>query len=367
LYKATSGKDGKLYTLRRLEGYRLTNEKAIIACRAWKRVDNGTVVNCHDAFTTRQFGDPSLIFVTDYHPNSKTIGETHLQQNPAPRFSGRPVTTPHVPENVLWSYVVQIASALKAIHGNNLAAQTIVPSKVLVTSKNRLRLNGCGILDVVNYDRAIPLIDLQQQDFEQLGRLILSIASNANATLNVQKAFDHLTRTYTARLKECVTWLLQPQIGEDGTPILKDIDTFLGHIATDIVQTYDAQLHADDALTSTLMSELENGRLVRLMTKLGLINERPEYEHNPQWSETGERYYLKLFRDYVFHAVDADGKPVVDLGHVMGSLAKLDAGTTENVQLTSRDDQSVFVVSYKEVKKGVEAAFQELVRGQTRR
>jgi PAB-dependent poly(A)-specific ribonuclease subunit 3 len=268
---------------------------------------------------------------------------------------------------VLWSYVVQIASALKAIHGNNLAAQTIVPSKVLVTSKNRLRLNGCGILDVVNYDRAIPLADLQQQDFEQLGRLILSIASNANATLNAQKAFDHLTRTYTARLKECVTWLLQPQIGEDGTPILKDIDTFLGHIATDMVQTYDAQLHADDALTSTLMSELENGRMVRLMTKLGLINERPEYEHNPQWSETGERYYLKLFRDYVFHAVDADGKPVVDLGHVMSSLAKLDAGTSENVQLTSRDDQSVFVVSYKEVKKGVEAAFQELVRGQTRR
>lgn len=277
------------------------------------------------------------------------------------------MTTSHVPENVLWSYVVQIASALKAIHGNNLAAQTIVPSKVLVTSKNRLRLNGCGILDVVNYDRAIPLADLQQQDFEQLGRLILSIASNANATLNVQKAFDHLTRTYTARLKECVTWLLQPQIGEDGTPILKDIDTFLGHIATDIVQTYDAQLHADDVLTSTLMSELENGRLVRLMTKLGLINERPEYEHNPQWSETGERYYLKLFRDYVFHPVDADGKPVVDLGHVMGTLAKLDAGTSENVQLTSRDDQSVFVVSYKEVKKGVEAAFQELVRGQTRR
>jgi PAB-dependent poly(A)-specific ribonuclease subunit 3 len=277
------------------------------------------------------------------------------------------VTAPHVPENVLWSYVVQIASALKSIHGNNLAAQTIVPSKVLVTSKNRLRLNGCGISDVVNYDRAIPLVDLQQQDFEQLGRLILSIASNANAALNVQKAFDHLTRTYTSRLKECVTWLLQPQIGEDGTPILKDIDTFLGHIATDIVQTYDAQLHADDALTSTIMSELENGRLVRLMAKLGLINERPEYEHNSQWSETGERYYLKLFRDYVFHAVDADGKPVVDLGHILSCLAKLDAGTSENVQLTSRDDQSTFVVSYKEVKKGVEGAFQELVRGQTRR
>ncbi|RDI78833.1 hypothetical protein Vi05172_g11187 [Venturia inaequalis] len=367
LYKATSSKDGKLYTLRRLEGYRLMNEKAIAACRIWKRVDNGTVVNCHDAFTTRLFGDSSLIFVTDYHPLSKTIAETHLQQSPAPRFSGRPAAAVHVPEAMLWNYVVQIASALKAIHGNNLAAQTIIPSKVLVTSKNRLRLNGCGILDVVNYDRAIPMQDLQQQDFEQLGRLILSIGSNTNATANMEKAFAHLTRSYTPRMKECVTWLLQPQIAEDGTPLLKDIDTFLGHIATDIVSTYDAQLHADDSLTSSLMGELENARLVRLMTKLGFINERPEFEHNAQWSETGERYYLKLFRDYVFHAVDENEKPVVDLGHVMSCLAKLDAGTSETITLMSRDQQSVFVVTYKELKKGLEGTFQDLVRGQTRR
>ncbi|QDS77819.1 hypothetical protein FKW77_005997 [Venturia effusa] len=367
LYKATSSKDGKLYTLRRLEGYRLMNEKAITACRAWKHVNNGTVVNCHDAFTTRLFGDSSLIFVTDYHPLSKTIAEAHLQQSPAPRFSGRTAAAVHVPETMLWNYVVQIASALKAIHGNNLAAQTIIPSKVLVTSKNRLRLNGCGILDVVNYDRAVPLQDLQQQDFEQLGRLILSIASNTNATINMDKAFAHLTRSYSPRLKECVTWLLQPQIAEDGSPLLKDIDIFLGHIATDIVSTYDAQLHADDNLTSSLMGELENARLVRLMTKLGFVNERPEFEHNPQWSETGERYYLKLFRDYVFHAVDENEKPVVDLGHVMNCLAKLDAGTSETITLMSRDQQSVFVVSYKELKKGLEGTFQDLVRGQTRR
>lgn len=168
-------------------------------------------------------------------------------------------------------------------------------------------------------------------------------------------------------MKECVTWLLQPQMAEDGTPVLKDIDNFLSHIATEIIGTYDAELHSDDSLTSTLMAELENARLVRLMTKLGFINERPEFEHNPQWSETGERYYLKLFRDYVFHAVDAEGKPVVDLGHVLNCLAKVDAGSTETVTLTSRDEQNVFVVSYKELKKGLEGCFQELVRGGTRR
>ena len=34
---------------------------------------------------------------------------------------------------------------------------------------------------------------------------------------------------------------------------------------------------AVDRLEAELMSELENGRLVRLLTKMGFINERPEY------------------------------------------------------------------------------------------
>lgn len=33
---------------------------------------------------------------------------------------------------------------------------------------------------------------------------------------------------------------------------------------------------AEDTLESELMRELENGRLVRLLTKFGFINERPE-------------------------------------------------------------------------------------------
>lgn len=33
---------------------------------------------------------------------------------------------------------------------------------------------------------------------------------------------------------------------------------------------------AEDTLEAELMRELENGRLVRLLTKFGFINERPE-------------------------------------------------------------------------------------------
>lgn len=335
----------------------MTNEKAIHAVRAWKQIDNGGVVNILEAFTTRDFGDSSLIVVTDYHPDSKTLTETHLQSQVTSRYAARQAS-PHVPENVLWSYIVQLASAIKVVHQTRLAVRTIEPNKVIVTSKNRIRLSGCGILDIVQFDSQFPLQDLQQDDFIQFGRLVLSIAGNANATLNMNKAMDHLTRTYTPKLKDCVMWLLNTDTTGE-----KNIDAFLQGIATEMTQTLDSQLHDQDTLNSTLMAELENGRIVRLLAKLGLINERPEFEHNPQWSETGERYYLKLFRDYVFHAVDEQGRPVTDLGHIITCLNKLDAGSEERISLCSRDEQSVFVVTYKEVKKGVEAAFNELTRG----
>jgi len=105
----------------------------------------------------------------------------------------------------------------------------------------------------------------------------------------------------------------------------------------------------NDHLEGYLSRELENARLVRLLTKMGFINERPEFDHNPQWHESGDRFLLKLFRDYVFHQVNDVGDPVVDLAHVLACLNKLDAGTEEKIMLVSRDEQACFIVTYKEV------------------
>jgi PAB-dependent poly(A)-specific ribonuclease subunit 3 len=80
---------------------------------------------------------------------------------------------------------------------------------------------------------------------------------------------------------------------------------------------------ANDRLEGELMSELENGRLVRLLCKFGFINERPEFARDPRWSETGDRYIIKLFRDYVFHQVDESGNSIVNLGHVLTCLNKV--------------------------------------------
>ena len=47
------------------------------------------------------------------------------------------------------------------------------------------------------------------------------------------------------------------------------------------------------------------------------------FDHEVRWSETGDRYIIKLFRDYVFHQVDEKGHPVMDLGHVLTCLNKV--------------------------------------------
>ena len=368
-----SSKDGNTYALRRLEGstismwvlfhftniylgYRLTNEKAIRSVQNWKRIMNGNVVTVFDAFTNRSFGDSSLIFITDYHPCSKTLAETHFASSS--RFINR-AQDARVTEQVLWGYMVQIANALKTIHGVGLAARVIDPSKVLVTNKNRIRLNACSILDVVQHDSPRSLIDLQREDLLQFGRLILAIGTNSPTNLlNLAKAMESFARSYSIPLKERVFSLLDQGFGSAFK--IDNIDKFLDGMETQIMVAFDATLHHDDQLTSDLNRELENSRLVRLMTKLNFILERPEY--SLQWAETGERWPIKLFRDYVFHQVDAQGSPTLDLGHVIGCLNKLDAGSEEKIVLTTRDDQVCIVVSFKEMKRAVESAYAELAK-----
>lgn len=325
--------------------------------QSWKHIINAGIVRILDAFTNRSFGDSSLIFVTEYHPLSKTLAEHHLGSNATTR--GRSGFSTQIPEMVLWSYVTQIASALKTIHSNGLAARVVDITKIIVTGKNRIRLNGCAVLDVVQHETKNSLVQIQRQDLVNFGLVILSLGAHAlDAAQNFAKAMDQFKRFYKAELQNAVVWLYSAQQNPD-----KNIDQFITSVAGQMMASFNAALHLDDSLHTEFSREVENGRLVRLMAKLNFINERPEYEHDPHWSENGDRFFLKLFRDYVFHQVDAQNNAVVDLGHVVTCLNKLDAGTEEKVTLISRDEQTCFIVSYRELKKGVESAFQDLTKG----
>ncbi|ORY52958.1 hypothetical protein BCR33DRAFT_693378 [Rhizoclosmatium globosum] len=350
VYKAISSMDGKPYVLRRIEGFRLLSETAMTSIEGWRRIKHAGVVSVREAFTTKAFGDNSLVFVYDYFPLSTTLSAMYF----VPLRAG---AKPGVPEKSLWSYIIQISSAIKTLHSSGLAARILEPSKLLVTGKNRVRLNCCGIFDMINYDGGKNVIQFQQDDLVNFGRLIVALACGSLAAVhNLPKSLEYISRQYTPDVKNVILLLLSKRSN------YKSIDEVLNMIMPKILQEANSAYSYNDLLESELAKETENGRVVRLLCKLGFINERPEFDMDPAWSETGDRYLLKLFRDYVFHQVDELGNPVVDVGHVLQCLNKLDAGVDERIMLMSRDEQSCLIVSYKELKQCIESSFSMLSR-----
>lgn len=53
------------------------------------------------------------------------------------------------------------------------------------------------------------------------------------------------------------------------------------------------------------------------------LNINARFDMNPDWADTGDRYLLKLFRDYVFHQVDETGAPLLEMSHVIQCLNKV--------------------------------------------
>eukprot|EP01135_Chromosphaera_perkinsii_P000150 Nk52_evm46s32 gene=Nk52_evmTU46s32 len=353
-YKVISSFDGMPYCLRRIEGYRLTNEKTMVVVDQWKKVQHANIVTLRQVFTTKEFGDHSLAFVYDYHPGSETLMNRHF----------RVERKGFLQEAVLWSYIIQLTSALRAVHSSGLACRVIDPTKMIFTGKNRLRINCVCIYDILTFEsvankNVIP--HFQQEDLIALGRLILALACNSLSALqreNFNQSVERISMHYSTDLKNLVVYLLaSPQ--PHGR--LKNVNDLMPMIGARFYTEIECLSLYNDVLEGELSKELENGRLFRLLSKLGFINERPEYDMDMRWADTGDRYILKLFRDYVFHQVLEDGSPVLDLGHVVQTLNKLDSGFQEKICLFSRDEQSILIVSFKDLKNCIERCFNELM------
>jgi len=267
-----------------------------------------------------------------------------------------------IPERTISSYVVQIATAIKKVHSAGLAVRMIDTTKILLTGQNRIRISSCGVVEVLLHDAPQDMTLLQQEDFTAFGRLLLILCCHnpmAFANQNYLKSLEYVNRNYGPEMKNLVMYLTTKASG------MRSIDQVLEMIRSRLViETEDALIGAD-RFESELLGELENARLVRLLCKLNFINERPEFSQEPRWSETGDRYIIKLFRDYVFHQVDPSGNAVLNMGFVLTCLNKLDAGTEERIMLVSRDQQSCLVVSYKEIKACITSAIEDLSRGPT--
>ncbi|KAF8752882.1 hypothetical protein RHS01_07384 [Rhizoctonia solani] len=259
---------------------------------------------------------------------------------------------------------------------SGMALRCLDAKRVLVTGVGRVRINTVGLIDIMTYDgQPTPEVYLQE-DLLSLGSLLLQLVcgtsnlsqlsiqsptnqspstrrtnNNANSVNQQNLASAQALSRFSPLLRQTVVWLVTPAVGKTIEHLFKEISPAI------IGAEMDAMLDQADTLESELSRELENGRLVRLLCKFGFINERPEFDHDPRWAETGDRYIIKLFRDHVFHQVDARGKPVLNLTHVLVNLSKLDVGSEERLMLVSRDERNCLVVSYKEIKTCIENAY----------
>ena len=289
LYKAWNSA-GVCVTLRRIAGFRVTKESQIQSVDNWTRIKHPGLVQFHEAFTTRQFGDYSIVFVYDFQPLAVTVYEAHLSplaslppnpwstnptthqlsHNTNNQFRSRSTPGGGLIERVLWSYIIQLCSVIKTIHSNGLAVRNVEPSRVIISSKNRIRLAGCGILDVILFDSTNP-VHYQQEDLLSLGKLIIALGSGSTSSVhNLPKSVDHISRVYSPELKNVVLYLLSKPSPR------KSIDEVLLLCGHRVIDELNCSLVAEDKLERHLFREVENGRLFRLLSKFGFINERPE-------------------------------------------------------------------------------------------
>ena len=397
-FRVTSQEDGRLYCLRRLDSVRCVSPKIATSVKdVWvnaadpslsgnsrnssvaanaaagipppRLVDHPNLVRFYKAFVSQR----AVFFVHRYYPGARTLLERYLH-------GGVPMP---LPEDLLWSIVTQLVGVVKAVHGSNLAARTLQMNHILCTTEAgigavgaasspvggrvRIRVNCIGIPDALEFEARKPLADLQREDMLALGRVFMSLATGTEIlpadTANSQtmaQCEQYIAGQYSQNLLSVIMSLVRPRNMTNDPPTIFDVAGMMAQRAFDELSA--AQIAVDN-VDESLANEYEAGRTLRLLLKLGFINERPEFGVDSRWSETGDNYVLKLFRDYVFHQADGNGRPVMDLGHVVTALNKLDAADEEKIVLVSRDGKNVIVVSYADVARCLENAYGELCDG----
>ncbi|KAG6866312.1 hypothetical protein C0991_005779 [Blastosporella zonata] len=220
VYRAINSIDGMPCALRRIENYRLMHQSAFSAIEIWSNIRHPNIVSVKEAFTTRSFNDNSLVFVHAYHADSQTLFDVHLKPKPptmqthsyqhgrAPHLQAHLPTI--IPERTIWSYIVQIASAIKKVHDAGQAVRNVDVTKILLTGQNRIRISCCGIIDVLMHDTLQDIGLLQQEDLSMFGRLIFTLCCNnttASSGQNYQKSLEFISRNYTGDVKDAAMYL----------------------------------------------------------------------------------------------------------------------------------------------------------------
>lgn len=395
VYKGTDMRTGEVVCLRRVHSFAPTAvlKGVLQVVDSWKKVACSNVVPLRHVFVTKDFGDTSLVFVYEYFAGAKTLSSQYFATAGSGLNGGAGFNRPYsqqqhpklIPESLIWNYVIQLSSALRVMHTQGLACRSFEASKILLTSgclpdpqymtnqalqqqvrlQPRLRLSCAGLIDFVTFDavthaaqKAALVAQQQQDDLLAFGKLCLSLACNSLQVAEPgkwQQSLDLVSRHYSPDLRSLICHLLnaKPAAG-------RNINDIMPMIGARFYAQLDLSNQRFDFVERELAKELDNARLFRLLCKLGCVNERPEHNRDPQWSETGDRYLVKLFRDYLMYQLTEDGRPLLDLSHIVSSLNRLEQASPEKLCLVSRDEQNVLIVSYAELKKCFDNSFDDL-------
>lgn len=324
VFRVTSTTDGNLYCLRRMDSVRCVSHKiAQTVMHQWLSnasgrekhspgggFDHPGVVRWYKCFLSQR----AVFFVHQYHAGAVTLRERFFDVGPGGQ--GVPL-----PESLVWSCLVQLASAVRAVHGNGLAVRTLQLNHILCTQENimsvassgpyglprlRLRINCIGIVDVLEFEARRGLEELQNADMRALGCILLSMTTGTEVTVNdiyrnntvqqqtqiLAEYFQFVQQNYSREMYVLVHSLLNPSAPPSG------IRGIAANMAMRAFDELDGAHGSIDEHASALMGIYESGRALRLLLKLAYVNERPEFGIDKNWSESGDCYILKLFRDF---------------------------------------------------------------------
>lgn len=208
--------------------FRLMHESAFKPVEQWSQLRQPNIVALQEAFTTRAFNDSSVVFVYTYHANARTLYDAHLKNRPNGP-NGKPAL---LAERTMWSYVIQVAGAIRAAHEGGLALRVVDVSKVILTGAHRVRVSAVGVADVLAYGAPAHTAAAQQDDLVMLGRLMLTLCTGSvNAVNNMPKTIEFVGKHYSSDVKTVALFLLsnqQKHIGQVfemlGSRLLDELD-----------------------------------------------------------------------------------------------------------------------------------------------
>jgi PAB-dependent poly(A)-specific ribonuclease subunit 3 len=132
-------------------------------------------------------------------------------------------------------------------------------------------------MDILQFDGTPPteshMTHFQQEDLLFFANLITCLASGTLVSPDSEdysKAMSSIVSKYSEDLMALLQYLLRAQ------QLPHSISGAMQFVAPKLLGVVNVLHLQQDRLENELLRELENGRLFRLLSKLGVINERPE-------------------------------------------------------------------------------------------